>query len=108
MHILEVYIESNGFDYRLIRGGIAVYLWNLTRALHSRGHKTSVLTSLNGQRDYLEKTYGLSELDYKHDWECKIAADPRIWENRADQAIALETRAYHLKQRGHRFLLSWQ
>jgi glycosyltransferase AcbS len=100
MHILEVYIESNGFDYRLIRGGIAVYLWNLTKAFHSRGHKTSVLTALNGQRDYLEKAHGLNELDYKHDWECKIAADPRIWGNRADQPIPLQTRAYHLHKEG--------
>jgi glycosyltransferase AcbS len=103
MNILEVYIESNGFDYRLIRGGIAVYLWNLTRAFRSRGHKTSVLSALNGQGDYLEKAHGLSELDYKHDWECKISADPHIWGNRANQVIPLETRAYHLHKEGTDF-----
>lgn len=103
MHILEVYMESNGFDYRLIRGGIAVYLWNLTAAFNVRGHKTSVLSSLNGQGVYLKEQHGLSEIDYRHDWKCKIAADPRIWGKLADQAIALETRAYHLHKGGTDF-----
>jgi glycosyltransferase involved in cell wall biosynthesis len=103
MNILQVYLESGGFDYRLIRGGISVYLWNLTRAFNARGHKTGVLSALNGQFDLLSSDHGLKEIDYSHAWDCKIAADVRIWGDRVDAPIPIETRAYHLHKDGTDF-----
>lgn len=103
MHILEVYIESGGYDHRLIKGGISVYLWNLTRAFNARGHRTSVLSALNGQEAYLTAEHGLEQLDYRHDWDCTIAADPCIWGDRMAAPLPLRTRAYRLRKDGTDF-----
>lgn len=103
MHIVEVYIESGGFDHRLIKGGISVYLWNLTRAFNARGHRTSVLSALNGQESYLTAEHGLELLDYQHDWDCSICADPGIWGDRVSKPIPLRTRAYRLRKDGTDF-----
>ncbi|MEL7198812.1 MAG: glycosyltransferase [Pseudomonadota bacterium] len=103
MNILQVYLESGGFDYRLIRGGISVYLWNLTRAFNARGHTTGVISALNGQHDLLSIDHGLKALDYAHDWECKIDADPAIWGSMLEAPLRLKTRAYHLHKDGTDF-----
>jgi len=103
MHILEVYLESGGFDYRLIKGGISVYLWNLTRAFNSRGHQTSVLSALNGHQEYLESQHGLEKLDYLHEWEMDLQVDPSIWGDRVVKSLPLRTEAYRLHKDGTDF-----
>lgn len=103
MHILELYIESGGFDYRLIKGGISVYLWNLVQAFDAAGHQTSVLSALNGQHDFLTAEHGLEQLDYRHDWVAHIDADPRIWGDRIDRHLPLQTTAYRLRKAGTDF-----
>ena len=98
MHILEVYLESGGFDHRLIKGGISVYIWNLTRAFNAAGHRTSVLSALNGQHDLLAADHGLKPIDYQHDWSLRLDADPLVWGDRAAAPFELATRAYHLRK----------
>jgi glycosyltransferase involved in cell wall biosynthesis len=93
-------MESGGFDFKLVRGGISVYLWNLARSFRARGRRVSVLSALNGQRDYLAEVHGLAALDYRDRWTCRLDADPAIWGDRMAAPFELDTRAYHLEKDG--------
>ncbi|UAA39736.1 glycosyltransferase [Paraneptunicella aestuarii] len=110
MRILEVYLECGGYDYQLIKGGISVYTWNLSNALLQVGkeqaspepvEEVAILTAMHGQQAYLQEKHGLVELDYEHQWQMRIDADPAIWGSEykvAGQQIKLDltTKAYRL------------
>lgn len=100
MHILEVYIECGGYDYKLIKGGISVYIWNLAREMAACGEKVSILTALHGQKDYLTSQHGMKELDYSHNWRMEIDADPAIWNNEKPIELPLKTKAYLIEKQG--------
>lgn len=99
MHIVECYFESGGFDFKLLKGGISVYMWNLSRKFVAAGHKVSIITAANGRLDYLRETYALERLDYQHDYELPLALDPVVWQ-REDAQIALSTSAYKMTLEG--------
>lgn len=100
MHVLEVYLESGGYDYKLIKGGISVYTWNLAKALARTGQKVSILTAMHGQKDYLEAEHGLQALDYRHLWNMELQADPQVWQQAMPMTLELDTRAYLLNKEG--------
>jgi glycosyltransferase AcbS len=101
MHILECYIESGGFDYQLIKGGISVYTWNLGRAFREQGHKVSILTAAHGRLDYLRANYSVEELPYCRRYRLPLALDPRVWSTFPERTeLELETRAYRLHHQG--------
>ncbi|MFC4030770.1 glycogen/starch synthase [Streptomyces polygonati] len=78
-HIIESYFECGGYDHRLIKGGISVYIWNLSRAFRDRGHRVSVVTPAHGQLDYLRERYGAELLDYQDEYTLPLVLDPQIW-----------------------------
>ena len=45
MTVVECHLEFGGFDDRLVKGGISVYLWDLCRALRDRGTRVVALTA---------------------------------------------------------------
>jgi glycosyltransferase AcbS len=101
MHILECYIESGGFDYQLIKGGISVYTWNLGRAFRAQGHKVSVLTAAHGRLDYLRANYAVEALPYRRRYQLPLALDPRLWRTFPERVdVELETRAYRIHHEG--------
>lgn len=100
MHIVECYFESSGFDHELLRGGIAVYMWNLSKKFVAAGHKVSIVTATNGQRDTLRSRYPLQELPYRHRYTLPLRLDTRVWKEQSEVDIALDTRAYKLQLEG--------
>jgi glycosyltransferase involved in cell wall biosynthesis len=78
-HIIESYFECGGYDHRLIKGGISVYIWNLSRAFRAHGHRVSVVTPAHGHLDYLRERHGAELLDYQDEYTLPLALDPRIW-----------------------------
>ncbi|WDE11120.1 hypothetical protein [Thalassomonas haliotis] len=100
MKILEVYLECGGYDYQLIKGGISVYTWNLSKAMMDRGEQVSILTAMHGQQQYLTEQHNLVELDYCRRWQMEIDADPEIWGNKEKIKIPLTTKAYRLDKEG--------
>lgn len=100
MHIVECYFEASGFDHRLLRGGIAVYIWNLAQKFVAAGHQVSVVTATNGRLDELRSRYPLQPLPYQHRYTLPLRLDPRVWKEQAEHDIALDTRAYKLRLEG--------
>lgn len=96
MHIVEVYFESGGFDFKLLKGGISVYMWNLSRKFVAAGHKVSLVTATNGRLDYLQQHYQLEKLDWRHDYVLPLALDPLVWEGRSSGDVPLSTTAYKM------------
>jgi glycosyltransferase involved in cell wall biosynthesis len=100
MHILEVYLESGGYDYNLIKGGISVYMWNLSKAFVGKGHQVSLITAMHGKHDYLREHYELEELTYCRNWSLKLALDPAIWGDQSTVDVPLITKAYRMHKEG--------
>lgn len=100
MHILEVYLESGGYDYNLIKGGISVYMWNLSKAFVEKGHQVSLLTAMHGKQEYLREHYDLEELDYCRQWKMDLVLDPAIWGDNSTACLALVTKAYRIRKDG--------
>lgn len=100
MKILEVYLECGGYDYQLIKGGISVYTWNLSKAMVTQGEDVSILTAMHGQQEYLTNKHQLVELDYCRTWEMEIDADPNVWGNSEPIKLSLTTKAYRLDKDG--------
>lgn len=94
MHIVEVYFESSGFDFRLLKGGISVYMWNLSRKFVAAGHRVSLVTATNGRLDYLREHYALEELPYRHAYALPLELDPLVWNGAQRAEVALDTRAW--------------
>lgn len=100
MHILEVYLESGGYDYNLIKGGISVYMWNLSKAFFKKGHQVSLLTAMHGKQDYLREHYDLEELPYRREWNLKLTLDPKVWGGQSEVDVPLITKAYRIRKEG--------
>lgn len=100
MHIVEVYFESSGFDFRLLKGGISVYTWNLSRKFVAAGHRVSLVTATNGRLDYLKQHYQLEELPYRHAYTLPLELDPEVWQGMAQAEVALDTRAWKMSLEG--------
>lgn len=96
MHIVECYFESGGFDFKLLRGGISVYMWNLAKQFVAAGHRVSIVTATNGRLDYLRGQYPIEKLDYLDRYELPLRLDPGVWKAQAEHDIALTTEAYRL------------
>lgn len=100
MHIVEVYFESGGFDFKLLKGGISVYMWNLSRKFAAAGHRVSLVTATNGRLDYLQQHYQLERLDWQHDYVLPLALDPLVWNGRTDADVPLSTSVYKMTLEG--------
>jgi glycosyltransferase involved in cell wall biosynthesis len=100
MHIVEVYFESGGFDFKLLKGGISVYMWNLSRKFVAAGHKVSLVTATNGRLDYLQQHYQLERLDWRHDYVLPLALDPLVWDARTEAEVPLSTSVYKMTLEG--------
>jgi glycosyltransferase AcbS len=100
MHILEVYLESGGYDYNLIKGGISVYMWNLSKAFVNKGHQVSLVTAMHGKQDYLRAHYELEELAYCRNWSLTLELDPAIWGDQSTVVVPLTTKAYRIRKEG--------
>jgi glycosyltransferase involved in cell wall biosynthesis len=100
MHIVEVYFESGGFDFTLLKGGISVYMWNLSRKFVAAGHRVSLVTATNGKLDYLKAHYDLEQLPYRHQYRLPLALDPLVWGGRDEAEVALDTRVYRMTLEG--------
>ena len=95
MHIVECYFENGGFDHHLIKGGISIYIWNLSQQFHKAGHRVSILTASHGQLDFIRSRHGLEGLDYQNDYRFPLLLDPEVWTGFPEEiGIDLVTRAY--------------
>ena len=79
MKVIECHLEFGGFDDRLVKGGISVYLWNLCRALRRRGTPVSALTASHGLLTYLKQGHTLQDLGWRDQHAVDIPLDPAIW-----------------------------
>jgi glycosyltransferase AcbS len=79
VNVVECHLEFGGFDDRLVKGGISVYLWNLCRALRRRGTPVSALTASHGLLTYLRQRYTLQDLGWHDRHEVDVPVDPVIW-----------------------------
>ena len=105
MHIVECYFEAIGFDHRLLRGGPAVYIWNLAQRFVAAGHRVSVVTASHGQLDLLREQHELRELPYRHDHHLPLRLDPAVWGALAHTDLPLQTRVWHVQVQGVDFYL---
>ena len=100
MHIVECYFESGGFDFNLLKGGISVYMWNLSRQFVAAGHRVSIITATNGRLDYLASHYQLETVDYRHAYRLPLVLDPLVWEGQSEVEVPLETSVYKMTLEG--------
>jgi glycosyltransferase AcbS len=79
VNIVECHFELGGFNDRLVRGGISVYLWNLCRQFSIAGHQVTGLTASHGLLPELRKYYDVQDLDWKADARVPVRLDPSVW-----------------------------
>lgn len=100
MHILETFFTT-GFDYKMIRGGIDVYIWNLAKNFIKKDHKVSIVIPAHGQIEYLKTQYKVEKVDYQHTYRLPIALDMDVWKGfREVEEIPLTTTVYKLTKEG--------
>jgi glycosyltransferase AcbS len=79
VNVTECHLEFGGFDDRLVKGGISVYLWNLCRALHRHGTPVSALTASHGLLTYLKQRHAVQDLGWCDQHAVDVPLDPIIW-----------------------------
>ncbi|GAA4035123.1 hypothetical protein GCM10022247_70720 [Allokutzneria multivorans] len=86
MNVVECHYEFGGFDHRLVKGGISVYLWNLSQALSARGVGVSGLTAAHGALPLLREHYDMTDLDYVDELLVDVPLDPLVWKDYGESA----------------------
>jgi len=98
MKIIECYINAGGFDYKMICGGISIYVWNLAQHFAKAGHEASIVTAAHGQIDYLKSKYNLTKLSKTLKYNLPIVLDKSKWKGfESEVSIPLETEIYKLR-----------
>ncbi|MFB9903390.1 glycosyltransferase [Allokutzneria oryzae] len=98
---VECHYEFGGFDHRLVKGGISVYLWNLSQALSARGVAVSGLTAAHGALPLLRADYDVTDLDYVDDLTVDVPLDPLVWKDFGESAkIAVKVTAHRISLPG--------
>jgi glycosyltransferase AcbS len=98
VHVVECYFEFGGFDFRLLKGGVSVYLWNLSRRFAAQGHRVSVVTASHGQLAYLRSRHHVEDLPYEDVYELPLMLDRRVWSAYPGQVgIPLRTTAHRIR-----------
>ncbi|MCP3803614.1 glycosyltransferase [Allokutzneria sp. A3M-2-11 16] len=101
MNVVECHYEFGGFDHRLVKGGISVYLWNLSQALSARGVGVSGLTAAHGALPLLRQDYDVTDLDYVDDLTVDVPLDPLVWKDFGESAkISARITAHRVSVRG--------
>jgi glycosyltransferase involved in cell wall biosynthesis len=101
LNIVECHLEFGGFDDRLIKGGISVYLWNLCGEFAAAGHRVTAVTAAHGLLPWLRERYDVEDLPWAPELEIPVALDPRVWPDHAPEVV-LDTRAtaHRIRVRG--------
>jgi glycosyltransferase AcbS len=98
LNVIECHLEFGGFDDRLVKGGISVYLWNLCLALQHQGASVSALTASHGLLTYLEQRYTLQDLGWYDEHAVDVPLDPAVWlRHGAVTRLQFATTAYRLR-----------
>lgn len=97
MQIIEFYFNAGGFDYKFIRGGIAVYTWNLAKSFSNLGHKMSMVMAAHGQIDYLKRHYQLKKMERSYHYALPLVLDPKVWKGFPGRVeLQLHTEVYRM------------
>jgi glycosyltransferase AcbS len=91
VNIVECHFEFGGFDDHLVKGGISVYTWNLSRSFAAAGHMVRGVTAGHGVLDELRTRYGVDDLHWSEELDIPIALDPHVWRGFPDQ-VRITTR----------------
>ena len=98
MNVIECHLEFGGFDDRLVKGGISVYLWNLCLALRRHGTQVSALTASHGLLTYLTQRHSLQDLGWRDQHTVEIPLDPAVWpQHGAVTRLHFATTAHRLR-----------
>jgi glycosyltransferase involved in cell wall biosynthesis len=79
VNIIECHFEFGGFDDRLVRGGISVYLWNLCRQFRATGQMVTGLTAAHGLLPEIRHRYEIEDLSWSDHAEIPMRLDPQVW-----------------------------
>ncbi|GAB2914009.1 glycosyltransferase [Streptomyces mayteni] len=96
-NVVECHFEFGGFDHRFVKGGISVYLWNLSRALRDRGLAVSGLTAAHGTVPELRRHHDVTDLGHVDTIDVEIPLDPAVWPEHGPAArITAEVTAHRI------------
>jgi glycosyltransferase AcbS len=99
--IVECHIEFAGYDDRLIRAGVSVYLWQLCRQFQAAGHRVTGLTAAHGLLPWLRGRYQVTDLGWQAREAIPVRLDPVLWPGFPAQAvIEAEVTAHRLRASG--------
>lgn len=97
MRIIEFYFNAGGFDYKFIRGGVAVYIWNLAKSFSKLGHKISLVMAAHGQIDDLKGRYELKKLEQSYQYMLPLVLDSNVWKGFPSRVeLQLHTEVYQM------------
>ncbi|MFD5319530.1 glycosyltransferase [Streptomyces sp. NPDC127098] len=97
IHVVECHFEFGGFDHRFVKGGISVYLWNLSRALRARGLRVSGLTAAHGTLPELRRHHHVTDLDHADTVDVEVPLDPAVWPDHGPAArLTAEVTAHRI------------
>ncbi len=89
--------EFGGFDDRLVKAGVSVYLWNLCREFHAAGHQVTGLTAAHGLLPWLRDRYPVTDLDWHASEAIPVRLDPEGWPGFPEQVvIPADVTAHHV------------
>jgi glycosyltransferase AcbS len=101
VNIVECHFEFAGFDDHLVKGGISVYTWNLSRCFVAAGHSVRGVTAGHGLLDELRTRYEVEDLDWSDELDIPVPLDPRVWPGFPDQVrIAARVTAHRFHVAG--------
>lgn len=101
MNIIECHFEFGGYDDRLVRGGISVYLWNLSRQFRAAGHQVTGLTAGHGLLPLLRREYRVTDLRWSDHAEVPVRLDPLVWRGFPERiTIPVTATAHRLRVAG--------
>ena len=101
MSVIECHLEFGGFDDRLVKGGISVYLWDLCRALRDRGTRVSALTAAHGLLPRLRQWHAVEETGWHDRHAVDVPLDPQVWPRHGPLTrLEFDTRAYRFRVAG--------
>jgi glycosyltransferase involved in cell wall biosynthesis len=101
VHIVECHIELAGYDDRLVRAGVSVYLQNLCRQFQAAGHQVTGLTAAHGLLPWLRGRYQVTDLGWRASDAIPVRLDPEVWPGfPAEVVIPAEVTAHQLRADG--------
>ena len=101
MTVVECHLEFGGFDDRLVKGGISVYLWDLCRALRDRGTRVVALTASHGLLAQLTRWHAIEDLGWHDRHAVDVPLDPVVWPRHGPVTrLHFDTTAYRFRVAG--------